>query len=141
MPCAVASTPVVERNSKVVESSRSSSRISFVNAGCEKGNFGWPCDAEMEKLRDAFARAPDLAAQKQVADAVQMREREVVTHIWLGQWYQPIAARKSVTPPMSMLSSTLARSCPDPRAVSRNGYRLETTRSIGSAPTRSISSA
>ena len=42
-------------------------------------------------------RAPDLAAQKQVAEAVQLREREVVTHIWLGQWYQPIAARKSVT--------------------------------------------
>jgi peptide/nickel transport system substrate-binding protein len=70
---------------------------SFVNAGCDKANFGWPCDAEMERLRDAFARAPDLAAQKQVADAVQKREREVVTHIWLGQWYQPIAARKSVT--------------------------------------------
>ena len=47
--------------------------------------------------RDAFARAPDLAAQKEVADAVQTREREVVTHIWLGQWYQPIAARKNVT--------------------------------------------
>ena len=70
---------------------------SFVNAGCDKANFGWPCDAEMEKLRDAFARAPDAAAQKQVAEAVQLREREVVTHIWLGQWYQPIAARKNVT--------------------------------------------
>ncbi|HML13120.1 MAG TPA: ABC transporter substrate-binding protein [Xanthobacteraceae bacterium] len=70
---------------------------SFVNAGCDKANFGWPCDAQMERLRDAFARAPDLAAQKEVADAVQAREREVVTHIWLGQWYQPIAARKNVT--------------------------------------------
>jgi peptide/nickel transport system substrate-binding protein len=70
---------------------------SFVNAGCDQANFGWPCDAQMEKLRDDFARAPDLAAQKQVADAVQLREREVVTHIWLGQWYQPIAARKSIT--------------------------------------------
>jgi len=70
---------------------------SFVNAGCDKANFGWPCDAEIEKLRDAFARAPDAAAQKAVADAVQAREREVVTHIWLGQWYQPIAARKTVS--------------------------------------------
>jgi peptide/nickel transport system substrate-binding protein len=68
----------------------------FLNAGCDKALFGWPCDAEMEKLRDAFARAPDAAAQKEVAEAVQVREREVVTHIWLGQWYQPIAARKSV---------------------------------------------
>jgi peptide/nickel transport system substrate-binding protein len=70
---------------------------SFVNASCDKANFGWPCDAETEKLRDAFARAPDAAAQKEVAEAVQVREREVVTYIWLGQWYQPIAARKSVT--------------------------------------------
>src|ERR1700736_6283230 len=70
---------------------------SFVNAGCDQANFGWPCDAEIEKLRDAFARAPDAAAQKQGADAVQVREREGVTHILLGQWYQPIAARKSVT--------------------------------------------
>jgi peptide/nickel transport system substrate-binding protein len=70
---------------------------SFVNAGCDQANFGWPCDAEIERLRDAFARAPDAVAQKQVAEAVQVREREVVTHIWLGQWYQPIAARKTVT--------------------------------------------
>jgi peptide/nickel transport system substrate-binding protein len=70
---------------------------SFVNAGCDKANFGWPCDAEIEKLRDAFARAPDAAAQKEIADAVQVREREVVTHIWLGQWYQPIAVRRTVS--------------------------------------------
>jgi peptide/nickel transport system substrate-binding protein len=70
---------------------------SFVNAGCDKANFGWPCDAELEKLRDAFARAPDAAAQKEVAEAVQVREREVVTHVWLGQWYQPIAARKTIS--------------------------------------------
>jgi peptide/nickel transport system substrate-binding protein len=69
----------------------------FLNSGCDKALFGWPCDAEMERLRDAFVRAPDLAAQKEVAEAVQLREREIVTHIWLGQWYQPIAARKNVT--------------------------------------------
>jgi len=69
----------------------------FLNAGCDKALFGWPCDAELEKLRDAFARAPDAAQQKEIATAVQLREREVVTHIWLGQWYQPIAARKAVT--------------------------------------------
>ena len=33
---------------------------SMLTASCEKANFGWPCDAEVEKLRDAFARAPDL---------------------------------------------------------------------------------
>jgi peptide/nickel transport system substrate-binding protein len=69
----------------------------FLNAGCDKALFGWPCDAEIERLREAFARAPDAATQKQIADAVQVRNREVVTHIWLGQWYQPIAARRSIS--------------------------------------------
>ena len=68
----------------------------FVNASCDKALFGWPCDQQIEELRDAYVRAPDAAKQKEIATAVQLREREVVTHIWLGQWYQPIAARKNV---------------------------------------------
>ena len=35
-----------------------------MNAGCDKAMFGWPCDAEMEKLRDQFARETDPAKQK-----------------------------------------------------------------------------
>ena len=31
----------------------------FLNASCDKAPFGWPCDAEMEKLRDDFARETD----------------------------------------------------------------------------------
>jgi peptide/nickel transport system substrate-binding protein len=68
----------------------------FINSSCEKASFGWPCDAGMEKLRDDFARATDPAKQKEIAEAVQVREAEVVTHIHLGQWYQPAAARKNV---------------------------------------------
>jgi peptide/nickel transport system substrate-binding protein len=69
----------------------------FMNSSCDKAGFGWPCDAEMEKLRDDFARATDPAKQKEIAEAVQMRETEVVTHIHLGQWYQALASRKNVT--------------------------------------------
>src|SRR5207237_9794727 len=47
----------------------------FLNAGCDKALFGWPCDAEIEKLRDDYARAPDAAKQKAIAEAVQLRER------------------------------------------------------------------
>jgi peptide/nickel transport system substrate-binding protein len=68
----------------------------FVNASCDKASFGWPCDEAMEKLRDDFARATDPAKQKEIAEAVQTREREVVTHIHLGQYIQPIGARKNV---------------------------------------------
>ena len=69
----------------------------FVNASCDKALFGWPCDAEIEKLRNEFAKATDPAKQKEIAEKVQMREAEVVTHIHLGQWYQAVAARKGVT--------------------------------------------
>ncbi len=59
----------------------------FMNAGCDKAMFGWPCDEEMEKLRDDFARETDPAKQKAIAEAVQVREAQIVTHIPLGQWY------------------------------------------------------
>jgi len=68
----------------------------FMNSACEKAMFGWPCDPEMEKLRDQFARETDPAKQKAIAEAVQVRATQAVSHVSLGQWYQPIAARKSV---------------------------------------------
>jgi peptide/nickel transport system substrate-binding protein len=58
--------------------------------------FGWPCDAEIEKLRDDFARETDPAKQKAIADALQVRETRMVTHIPVGQWYQPYIMRKNV---------------------------------------------
>ena len=68
----------------------------FFNSACDKALFGWPCDAEMEKLRDQFARETDPAKQKAVAEAVQVQATKMTSHIHLGQWYQPIAARRSV---------------------------------------------
>jgi peptide/nickel transport system substrate-binding protein len=68
----------------------------FLNAGCDKAMFGWPCDAEMEKLRNAYARETDPAKQKEIAADVQLRNTQVTTHVFLGQWYQPAAVRKNV---------------------------------------------
>jgi peptide/nickel transport system substrate-binding protein len=68
----------------------------YFNSACDKALFGWPCDPEMEKLRDQFARETDPAKQKVIAEAVQVRATEMTSHINLGQWYQPIAARKNV---------------------------------------------
>ena len=31
----------------------------FLNSACEKATFGWPCDPDMESLRDQFARETD----------------------------------------------------------------------------------
>jgi peptide/nickel transport system substrate-binding protein len=59
--------------------------------------FGWPCDAEMERLRDQYARETDVAEQKAIAEAVQRHNAQATTHIHLGQWYSVGAARKNVT--------------------------------------------
>ena len=68
----------------------------FLAANCDKAVLGWPCDEEMEKLRDAFAHETDPAKQKALAEAVQVRATQVGTHIWLGQCYKPLAFRKGV---------------------------------------------
>jgi peptide/nickel transport system substrate-binding protein len=68
----------------------------YVNSGCEKASFGWPCDAEMEKLRDEFARSSDVAKQKEIAEAVQKRNMEITAMIPVGEYVQPIAIRKNV---------------------------------------------
>ena len=63
-------------------------------AGCDKAWFGWPCDSKMEELRDAFVRTADLEKQKKLAEQIQVRAMEVVTHGHVGQWYTPAAWRK-----------------------------------------------
>ena len=68
----------------------------FFNASCDKAMFGWPCDAEIEKLRDAFSKETDPAKQKQIALDLQKRWVEAPTHINVGQWYQPSAMRTNV---------------------------------------------
>jgi peptide/nickel transport system substrate-binding protein len=68
----------------------------FFNAGCDKAMFGWPCDKEIESLRDQYARETNPAKLKSIAEAVQMRVAQYPTHIHVGQWYQDAAMRKTV---------------------------------------------
>ena len=68
----------------------------FFNAGCDKAMFGWPCDKEIESLRDQFARETNPAKLKGIAEAIQVRVTQYPTHVHVGQWYQPVAARKNV---------------------------------------------
>jgi len=68
----------------------------FVNASCEKATFGWACDAEIEKLRDAFSKETDPAKQKQIAEQVQLRILEYPTHVVLGQFTTPTAIRTNL---------------------------------------------
>jgi peptide/nickel transport system substrate-binding protein len=63
---------------------------------CEKARAGWPCDAGMEKLRDAFIDATSLAEKKAAADAVQKYAMGIVTHVPLGEWFGVWAVRSNV---------------------------------------------
>jgi len=65
-------------------------------ATCDKARSGWPCDAELEKLRDNFVQAATPAERKAAADAVQVHAMQVVTHIPLGEWYALGAARDNI---------------------------------------------
>ena len=68
----------------------------FLNASCDKGTFGWPCDEAIEKLRDAYAQETDPAKKKAIAEAVQLRVLEYPTHAILGQFTTPTAIRSNV---------------------------------------------
>lgn len=69
----------------------------FLNAACDKALFGWPCDDQIQSLRDQFAAEGDPAKQKMLVEKIQLRASEAPTHIHLGQWYQPHAMRTNIS--------------------------------------------
>ena len=69
----------------------------WLNSRCERALVGWPCDPEMERLRDAFASETDPDRQKEWAAAVQRRAIEWTPMIPLGQWRSAMASRANIT--------------------------------------------
>jgi peptide/nickel transport system substrate-binding protein len=61
------------------------------------GWFGWAEDAEIERMRDAYARETDAAKQKQIAVDIQKRALDTGFYFPTGQYTSPIAARTSLT--------------------------------------------
>ncbi len=61
------------------------------------GWAGWPKDQELETDRIAFANATTLADKKVYADKVQARLMDIGALGVLGQFFEPVAFRKSVT--------------------------------------------
>lgn len=68
----------------------------FLAATCDKALYGWPCDTQMEKLRDQFSRETDPAKQKSIAEDIQVRNVQINAMMNVGQWYQPTAVRSNV---------------------------------------------
>jgi len=69
----------------------------FTGAACDKASIGWPCDTQIEKLRDDFARTIDPAKRKELAEALQVRLAEFPTYAPLGQYNMPVAMRDNVS--------------------------------------------
>ncbi|MBV8456877.1 MAG: ABC transporter substrate-binding protein [Acetobacteraceae bacterium] len=65
-------------------------------ANGKKGWFGWPENAEYEKLRMDWAAAPTVADQKAIAAKMQAIAWENALWVMLGEWTQPVAMRKNV---------------------------------------------
>ena len=59
--------------------------------------FGWPTDAEIEKLRTAWLDADDAAEARRVGEALNRRAMEVLPYIPLGFYWQPSVWRRNVT--------------------------------------------
>jgi peptide/nickel transport system substrate-binding protein len=71
--------------------------VSISGRGKVGGWFGWPEDAKMEAMRDAFARSSSPEEQKKIATEIQQEVYDQVIYIPLGQYYLPSAWRKSLS--------------------------------------------
>ena len=58
----------------------------WIGAACDKGLFGWPCDAEIEKLRNDYGFALKDEEKARIARDLQARAMEQVVYIPFGQW-------------------------------------------------------
>ena len=65
----------------------------WIGAACDKGLFGWPCNAEIEKLRNSFAFAQTEEERKRIAKDLQTLAMEQVVYLPFGQWNTPLAYR------------------------------------------------
>ena len=59
--------------------------------------FGWATDDKLVGLRNQFMRATDEGEKKKLADAMHARAIEVGTHVVVGEYMQPMAARKNIS--------------------------------------------
>jgi peptide/nickel transport system substrate-binding protein len=65
--------------------------------GEKSGWFGWGKDDKIPELKAKFMRETDAAKRKKLAEEIQARAFEVATHVPLGEFDAPLAARKNVT--------------------------------------------
>lgn len=67
-----------------------------LRSNCERAWFGWPCDAEIERLRAAFADAQNETTKRDIAARIQARALETVPYVPIGVQYQLRAHRANL---------------------------------------------
>ncbi|MCW5636087.1 MAG: ABC transporter substrate-binding protein [Rubrivivax sp.] len=65
--------------------------------GEKSGWFGWASDEKLAELRNQFMRATDEATKKKLAEQIHARAFEIGTHVPLGEYSQPVAARRNIS--------------------------------------------
>ena len=66
-----------------------------LDTGCDGKNwFGWPCDAELSRLRLAYIAARTDAERHTAVEAIQRRFFETAPYAYAGQFFPPVAYRK-----------------------------------------------
>lgn len=67
---------------------------SYAAGNCDKAWFGWPCDPDMEKLRDAFIHETDPAKQKEIGDQISDKVMNEGFFVPIGEYKAFGAYRK-----------------------------------------------
>src|SRR5439155_50095 len=68
----------------------------MLTGNSDKARPGWPCDTEMEKLRDDYARATTPQDRARLAEAAQVLNTKIVTQIPIGEFWNVTAVGKNV---------------------------------------------
>jgi peptide/nickel transport system substrate-binding protein len=69
----------------------------FLRGNGKAASPGWPSSPKIEEMRDAWFKAPDLAAQQALARSIQLQAFQDVPYIPLGQYFQPTAYQSNLT--------------------------------------------
>ena len=67
------------------------------STACDKAWFGWPCNAEIEKLRDAWTRETDPKKQREVLETLHRKLMEEGIWYTYGQWFTQTAFRSNLS--------------------------------------------
>jgi peptide/nickel transport system substrate-binding protein len=69
----------------------------FLRANGANAWFGWPEDAEIERLRGAYVDAADAAERRRVAEALNAQAMRLMAYVPLGYYWQPSAWRRTLS--------------------------------------------